>query len=278
MTKIPNNAFVMIIGAMKCGTSSLDSFLIEHPSICPCIRKEPEFFSENQGHGYNAGKYEDLWDFDIHSHSHALEASTGYTKYPAEARVPEKIYKYGIEPKFIYVVRHPFERIISHYNYMKNAPGFDRDISIAADHFINISSYFLQLEQYRKYFPKKNFLIVDFDELRNSPETTFIKIIEFLDISQNYSPISFGVYNKTISLSKAELFFRRNSNLNKITNLLPNQVKKIGEKIIKKISKPEEKRQFSDQEKGVVFNLLKNDMRRFHEEYGFDTQKWGFNI
>lgn len=223
-------------------------------------------------------KYEDLWDFDSRFHSHVIEASTGYTKYPAEANVPERIFEYGIDPKFIYVVRHPYERIVSHYNYMRNVPGFDRDISLATDHFVNISNYFLQLEQYRRYFPQKSFLILDFDELRNNPVKIFNEIVTFLDVSQNFTPISFGVHNKTVSFSKAEAFIRRSSNLKKVTKLLPNQVKEFGKKIIMKISKPEEKRQLSNQEKEIVFNRLENDMRRFHEEYGFDTQKWGFSI
>ena len=82
-----NDAYVMIIGAMKCGTSSLYEYLIEHPQICPCAIKEPEFFSACQPHGYDANgrrvkdhiaRYDDLWAFDAARHRYALEASTGH--------------------------------------------------------------------------------------------------------------------------------------------------------------------------------------------------------
>ncbi len=39
------NNFALIIGAMKCGTTSLFSYLAQHPEISACQPKEPDFFS-----------------------------------------------------------------------------------------------------------------------------------------------------------------------------------------------------------------------------------------
>ena len=136
-TKIPEEAYAVIIGAMKCGTTSLYYYLAQHPEICPAIRKETEFFSENQGHGVRVDKYEDLWDFDRSVHKYALEASTGYAKYPMEPNVANNILDYGIRPKFIYIIRNPFDRIQSHYNSMRYEPGWR--LSATSDPLINIS-------------------------------------------------------------------------------------------------------------------------------------------
>ena len=89
--RIPQNAYAMIICSMKCGTSSLYNYLQGHPEICPAIDKEPEFFSENQGHGVQVDNYSDLWSFNDSVHKYALEASSGYTKYPSEPNVPKNI-------------------------------------------------------------------------------------------------------------------------------------------------------------------------------------------
>lgn len=63
--KIPQNAYLLIIGAMKSGTSTLYNHIAKHPQICPCIdHKEPEFFSSYQNHGTKVKKYEDLWKFN----------------------------------------------------------------------------------------------------------------------------------------------------------------------------------------------------------------------
>ncbi len=73
---IPRDAYAMIIGAMKCGTTSLYDYLQGHPEICSAITKEPEFFSENQDHGVQVKNYSDLFSFDNSIHKYTLEAST----------------------------------------------------------------------------------------------------------------------------------------------------------------------------------------------------------
>ena len=45
LTNIKN--FALIIGAMKCGTTSLFYYLSQHPEICSCREKEPEFFTND---------------------------------------------------------------------------------------------------------------------------------------------------------------------------------------------------------------------------------------
>jgi len=125
MSKIPDDAYVMIIGAMKCGTTTLYWHLSQHPNICPCITKEPEYFSERQRHKISVEQYSDLWEFKSDQHKYVLEASTGYTKYPYESNVTKNIKKFGISPIFIYIVRNPFERIESQYNFSLNRKWFN---------------------------------------------------------------------------------------------------------------------------------------------------------
>ena len=37
--------YILIIGAMKCGTTTLFDLLAQHPQIAPCKPKEPGFFA-----------------------------------------------------------------------------------------------------------------------------------------------------------------------------------------------------------------------------------------
>ena len=85
--------YVLIIGSMKCGTSSLYTSLVRHPEICPCTKKEPEFFTFDTKHDF---PYEQLWEFDSQRHRYVIEASTGYTKFPMRTSVPQRIKSYGL--------------------------------------------------------------------------------------------------------------------------------------------------------------------------------------
>ena len=60
VSEIPEDRYALIIGAMKCATTSLFSYLAEHPAIAPAKIKEPEFFSRNQAHRAQVARYEDL--------------------------------------------------------------------------------------------------------------------------------------------------------------------------------------------------------------------------
>ena len=273
--RLRRDAFAIIIGAMKCGTSSLYSYLRDHPEICPAIIKEPEFFSENQGHGVQVDNYSDLWSFDDLIHKYALEASTGYTKYPLEPNVPKNIFSYGIRPKFIYIIRNPFDRISSHFNSMQNRESWL--FSINDKYLINISNYFLQLEQYRKYFPIEDILILDFDELRDNPTRLLQRIYEFLDLSHEYFPKEYKVKNATKIESKFEKNLRRLKLSASFFRYIPTPLKQLGKNLSRRMFPPK-KRILTDTEKEFVYNELKEDMASLHHIYGFDVCKWGFDI
>ncbi len=263
----------MIIGAMKCGTSSLYSYLKGHPEICPARLKEPEFFSQHQAHGMQVNDYASLWSFDSTVHKYALEASTGYTKFPLESDVPAKIFNYGIQPKFIYLIRNPFDRISSHYNFMKDQKSWHLDI--VDTHLINISNYFLQLEQYRKYFPLENILIVDFDDLRSVPDIVLGRIYDFLGISRDYLPQEYTIKNATRTTPKWQKTLEK-SKLGSIMRYVPKPLRVVGQRIVKSAF-PSEKRKLTAEEKDFVFHRLKEDMAKLHHIYGVDVQKWGFD-
>jgi hypothetical protein len=277
--KIPSDAIVIIIGSMKCGTSSLYHYLQGHPEICPAIYKEPEFFSENQRYSVQVDNYSDLWSFDNSVHKYALEASVGYTKYPHEQNVPKKIYDYGIRPKFIYIIRNPFDRITSHFNFMQWDTRSTSEI--LHPHFIHISNYFLQLEQYRNYFPLEDILILDFDVLRENPRLILERIYKFLNLSQGYFPEDFEVKNPTRIGTKFErkLYNLKfgSLKLGPFLSHMPNPFKKLGKNLLQWAS-PTEKRILTDAEKDSIYKELKEDMANLHRIYGVDVCKWGFDI
>ncbi|MFE4108655.1 sulfotransferase domain-containing protein [Almyronema epifaneia] len=270
---IPENAYVMIIGAMKCGTSSLYSYLKKHPEICPASTKEPEFFSENQKHGVAIENYSDLWNFDHTVHKYALEASTGYTKYPTEPNVAQNIFNYGIKPKFIYIIRNPFERIASHFNYMRRDESWLANID--SPFVIHTSNYFLQLEQYTQYFPLEDILVLDFDDLKKQPQQVLQTTYAFLQLSSSYFPPAYEVKNSTPVESKIEWSLRR-LKLRPWLKQLPEPIKQAGKRLLQR-TPPVERRVLTETEKAFIYRELQASMVRLQQVYGFDVGKWGFD-
>lgn len=270
--KIPKDRYVMIIGAMKCGTSSLYDYLIQHPQICPCKTKEPEYFSENQSHKIKCETYEELFEFNENAHKYTLEASTGYTKYPLEMNVPKNIYNYGIKPKLIYIVRNPIDRIESHYNFMQRNENWS--LEVLDSHLIKVCDYFTQIKHFEEYFDKKDILVLDFEELKNSPIKVLHEIYQFLGLDNGFYPNFFEVKNKTRPISKLERKLKR-IGFDKVFKLLPNRCKKYAKIIIQIVLKPQ-KRKLTKDEEVYIRSKLSDNIKLFGKEYDFDVKKWRF--
>ncbi|WP_447968759.1 sulfotransferase domain-containing protein [Nitrospira sp. M1] len=274
---IPNNAYIMIIGAMKSGTTTLYWHLVQHPHICPCIHKEPEYFSENQGHGVHVEEYADLWDFDPNRHTYVLEASTGYTKYPSEPNVAKNIKAYGITPTFLYVVRDPFTRIESDYNFSLDKEWFDPKLPITDDRYVSISNYFEQLEPYREHFGLHNIKVLDFDELVSNPKHLLTSLFDSLQLNGDDIKIVDEVKHKTRELSQAQVFLNMHPRMQSVASFLPASAKQLIKGLYKPVSRMSQKKRLSEEERAIVHDKLRHDMSLFQERYGFCVEKWGFS-
>lgn len=180
--------FVLIIGAMKSGTTSLYHYLAAHPRIAGCRAKEPNFFADVRKRSRGAAKYYALWpDFDPATHRYALEASTNYTKFPQHRGVAHRIKAFaareGVRFKLIYILRDPADRIESHlaHNIARGRVASDPGEDTMA-RALEISRYARQLDRYARLFPPKDLLVLDFDDLRADPRALVARCLAFLGL------------------------------------------------------------------------------------------------
>ena len=97
-----------IIGAPKCGTTSLHNYLKSHSQITMSNPKEPHYFSEdiNNGGIRNKEKYADCFS---HGKRNAIAIGESSTLYLYSRVAVQNIYNYNKDVKFITMIRNPIE-------------------------------------------------------------------------------------------------------------------------------------------------------------------------
>lgn len=222
---IPNLA---IIGAQKSGTTSLYHYLRGHPDIFMSTPvKEPAYFMSEE---YVRRLFQRRIR-PVRSREEVLtrymlcgyrgeryfgDASTDYTiGMRAELQgAPARMRRLQPGLKLIYIVRNPFERVISTYLHETDAGYFDGSFRDYLDSrlyevALRTSRYGYQLETYLQEFPESQIELVLFEDLVEDPQAVVEGILEFLDLSRTHA-VSGEVYNRSANRSQfadAELRF-----------------------------------------------------------------------
>jgi hypothetical protein len=187
---MPDIVDFIVIGAMKSGTNWLYRVLQLHPEVNPCRIKEPNFFLETGVLGGTWGQGP-VWYNELFERQSGLrgEASTGYTKYPTGRGVPARIKSVASNAKFIYLVREPVDRAISHYIHNVLREREQRSIEDALlrakkSGYIEVGLYYTQLEQYLEHFPAERFCVITSEALWKS-NRPLASIADFLGIGRS---------------------------------------------------------------------------------------------
>ncbi len=172
----------LIIGAAKSATTSLCNGLAAHSEICFSNPKEPQFFSEHNWR-HNLASYNALFEFPDKL---CGEGSTNYTKRPSfNTQIAADIYEYNPNMKLIYIMRHPIDRIVSHYVHAYNRGYETLDINQAViknDHYLNLSKYHFQLTPYLNLFSSSNIKLLFFDDFKNNSQVVLSEVFQFLNL------------------------------------------------------------------------------------------------
>lgn len=178
---VPN---FIIIGAMKCGTTSLFRHLGRHPEIGLSRQKETDFFLAESNFARGFEWYSALFPTGARIYG---EASPNYTKCNEFPGVAERIFRNVPDAKLIYMVRDPVERFVSQYSHHLNAGEIDippeRILnSRAGRHYLDCSRYYRQVSEYLRFFPREQLLIVELNDLREDPRQLLERVYSFLDV------------------------------------------------------------------------------------------------
>jgi len=183
------------MGGQKCGTTSLHYYMRAHPEIGVSRIKETLFFCDPGNWHKGLGWYVRLFPKNTKVR---IESSPSYTNYPTERDVPQRIHAIIPEARFLYVVRDPVDRAISHYihefsNSVEHRPVEAALSDLDNNPYIQRSLYFMQLEQFFKFFDESRFFIVYHKDLLLKRIETLRSVFQFLDVRSDVSSTEFNI-------------------------------------------------------------------------------------
>lgn len=231
---------LVVPGFAKSGTSSLHEYLDIHPDICMSTPKETHFFARDERYvkGYDLHNkiFEKCYKHDAVYYG---ESSTLHSIWePALDRIKADLYN----PKIILLLRHPLERLISHYNWLWSLTLEDRPLleAVFAEQkngfhpnrpvrgsgnyacYLIASNYSFWCPLIIEKFGKKNVLFLDSDELFREREKAVNRCFNFLEIK------SIEIIDDIHENKTGEAALQRTLGLKyikNVTNFIPSSVK-----------------------------------------------------
>lgn len=193
----------MVIGAQRCGTTSLFNYLSAHPDVTPSLGKEVHFFTRHWGCGIR-------W-YRAHfppcaSPTTTFEATPYYLFHP---HAPWRAAQVLPHARMIVLLRDPIARAVSHYRHnlalgnehmsfadaiaaehdrtaaefqrMLDDPGYE-STAVQRYSYVGRGRYAEQLERWFSAFPPERFLLLRTEELEHDAARVVARALEFLGL------------------------------------------------------------------------------------------------
>ncbi len=177
----------LIIGAMKSGTTTLYRDLLASPEVFFPTRKEPNNLCDDAVLT-DAGREEYAALFRGATDEQRMgEASTAYTKLPTYPGVPGRAKKLLPDTaRFIYVVREPISRILSHHFHEFSWERMPNGIGEALDAHPELtaySKYAMQVEPWLETFGRERLMVMQFEDFVRDRRESATRLSEFLGLA-----------------------------------------------------------------------------------------------
>jgi hypothetical protein len=198
----------VIVGAMKCGTSSLAKWLGDHPDAWVVPEKELHFF--NQG-----------WERGLPWYESRFTASNGQARvgeasptYLVDLDCHDRMASVLPDARLIAMVRDPVDRAYSHYWHWRERMGETRTFEQVVDDelagrpgadrlvwnperpeeysYLGPGVYLKQLQHLASRFERGQLKVIVFDDLSEKPDEVFRDVCRFLELGVEQVPESVG--------------------------------------------------------------------------------------
>ncbi len=194
MARLPT---YVIAGAMRCGTTALNSYLREHPEIAVSSSKEVHFFDEkwDLGLDWYRGQFPDS--------DEAVAVGEATPNYMYRPVALDRLRETLPEVKLVVMLRNPADRAYSHYWHDRTRGRTEsefgdivarelagEDIGPAA--YVDRGRYRWQIEEILKRFPRESLHVQAFEDLKSDPVRVYGEICAFVGVSATFRPDRLG--------------------------------------------------------------------------------------
>lgn len=273
MSNFPN---LLIIGAMKSGTTSLHDYLSKHPEIFMSNPKEIHYYSrlnrlsliEYQSHFKS--------DKKIRGTSPQSYSKTHDTDFK---EVAKKIYNDTPDVKLIYIMRDPFKRLISHA--LENRYGDPKskiNQNMKSGHYWKTSLYNSHISSFLEVFKKEQIHLLTLEDLMENRLVELNKIFKFLGVSEIFDSQKFDYIKNHASTKEVPLFIKMqfwHRILSKLSKRLAYSIALLLIKTIYKsyLTKPSLKTLVNDQ----IIETVRTDSIALNRLHKVDISNWNLS-
>jgi Sulfotransferase domain len=195
----------VILGAQKCGTSSLHNYLTQHPGVIAPLRKEVHYFDVNYGRGeaWYRGHFGRQGDPGLN-----LDSSPYYLFHPA---VPARMHQLLPDARLIVLLRDPARRAYSHYwherDKARESLSFEAaidaeparlgrseqqlasgEMTFSREHqlhsYLARGRYAEQLERWFAFYPRRRIHVLRFEDFAKDPLGGLNQTLAFLGLPE----------------------------------------------------------------------------------------------
>jgi len=200
-----------IVGAPKCGTTAMNTYLGQHPEVFIPTDKDTRFFGQDLTCITRLSEKEYIARYDdSHGSTRRVDASVYYLlSHDAAA----EIHTFSPDAYIVAMLRDPVEMTYSHHAQLRfNGLGEDEDITVFADalaaesdrrdgqrippgtrvrealYYRELADYATQLQRYFHVFGRDRVHVILFDDFRADTHAAYQSLLEFLQVDSAFEP------------------------------------------------------------------------------------------
>lgn len=196
----------LVVGAQKCGSTSLCSMISEHPDVAPALVKEVHFFETQANFAKGADWYRAFFPTEKEADGKLTGEGTPLMHHPLATR---RIAAMVPEARIIVILRDPVSRSWSQYthDFVRGRVSTSFEDLVAAEEampdlsiealgedtkdarrwqrlsLLRRGRYAEQIERWRVHFPREQMLILFLNDLAADPQGTMDRVHAFLDLA-----------------------------------------------------------------------------------------------